>query len=81
MLADDIKQHMERIPFLPFGLRMADGREHPVVTVDHIYFPPNSRLLFVTDDDGITAALPTSYITGLIYREAPSSVENTPPES
>ncbi len=69
MLSEEIRKFLEFTPFQPFVLRMADGHEYPVVTEDHIYFPPNSRQIFVTDDVGLTAALPTSYITGLVYTE------------
>ena len=81
MLAEEIKKFLDSTPFQPFALRMADGREYPVLTLDHIYFPPNSRQIFVTDDEGLTAALPTSYITGLVYTEPSTSANKPPSES
>ena len=48
------------------------GREYPVSTVDHIYFPPNSRRFIVTDDEGVTVSLPTFYLTGFVQLEPPA---------
>src|SRR5438067_1902182 len=36
----DIRKHLELVPFTPFTVRTADGREYPVPTIDHVYLPP-----------------------------------------
>ncbi|HTD88181.1 MAG TPA: hypothetical protein VK850_16520 [Candidatus Binatia bacterium] len=32
----DIRKHLEITPFVPFSVHLADGREYPVPTIDHI---------------------------------------------
>ena len=62
----DIRKHLEISPFQPFALRTADGREYAVPTVDHIYVPPGAKRVVITDDRGITVAIPPLFITGLV---------------
>lgn len=63
----DIRKHLLVTPFEPFAIRMADGREYPVPTVDHVYIPPGaSGRVVVSDDEGITVALPGLLISGLV---------------
>ena len=61
----DIRRHLEVQPFVPFRIRMADGREYPVPTQDHIWFPPGSGRVAVSDGDGYVALLPALLISGL----------------
>ena len=72
----DIRKHLEISPFVPFRIRTADGREYPVPTIDHIYLPPGSSRVVVSDDEGIVAVLPSLLISGLLH--APDSRERTP---
>jgi len=58
----------------PFRIRIADGHEYPVPTVDHIYLPPGSARVVVSDDAGSVAVLPALLISGLLI--APASSEN-----
>ena len=62
----DIRKHLEMVPFTPFTVRTADGREYPVPTIDHVYLPPGSSRVVVSDDQGITVALPALLISGLV---------------
>ena len=62
----DIKKHLENVPFVPFAVRMTDGREYRVPTIDHIYFPPTGGRVVIADDDGYIIALPTLHISGLV---------------
>lgn len=61
----DIERHLEMKPFVPFNIRMADGREYAVPTQDHIWFPPRSGRVAVADDGGYVAWLPALLISGL----------------
>jgi hypothetical protein len=62
----DVKRHLENVPFIPFAVRMTDGREYRVPTIDHIYFPPAGGRVVISDDDGSIIALPALHISGLV---------------
>ena len=64
----DIRDRCAQTPFIPFSIRTSDGREYPVPAVDHIYFPPGGRRLFVSDDKGIVSILTPLRISGLVER-------------
>ena len=76
-----IKKLLETTLFQPFSLRAADGREYSVPTIDHIYLPPGSKLVFVTDDEGVTVSIPLFYITGLVRASSYIMADETPSES
>jgi hypothetical protein len=62
----DIRKHLHVRPFTPFSVRMTDGREHPVPTLDHIYLTPRGNRVVISDDDGIVVVLPALHISGLV---------------
>jgi hypothetical protein len=67
----DIHKHLEKVPFVPFHIRMADGREYPVPTIDHVYLPPAGGSAVVADDEGVVIVLPAVHMSGLVQRVAP----------
>ena len=64
----DIRKHLEITPFVPFSVRLADGREYPVPTIDHIYLPPTGARVVISDDQGIVVVLPALLISGLVHQ-------------
>ena len=62
----DLKKHVQSVPFKPFAIRMTDGREYSVQTIDHIFFPPSGGRVVVEDDDGCIIALPALHMSGLV---------------
>jgi hypothetical protein len=62
----NIKKHLAKIPFIPFAVRMSDGREYRVPTIDHIYLPPTGSYIVVACDDGSFIGLPSLHISGLV---------------
>ncbi|MGA2657624.1 MAG: hypothetical protein ABSH34_08905 [Verrucomicrobiota bacterium] len=66
----DIRKHLEIVPFVPFAIRTADGREYLVPTIGHVYLPPGGARVVVSDDNGITVALPSLLISGLVQGPA-----------
>jgi hypothetical protein len=64
----DIRKRLEEMPFVPFWIRMTDGREYPVPTLDHVYLPPGGTRVVVSDDEGIVALLPALHISGIIQK-------------
>jgi hypothetical protein len=73
----DIRREMEVVPFIPFRICMADGREYAVPTVDHVYLPPPGGRVIVAHDDGTTSVLPALLISGILRQSAP--VNPSPP--
>ena len=65
-MIEELKKHIATTPFVPFAIRMADGREYKVPTRDHIWLPAGTRAVFVVDDDGIGMQLPGMLISGLV---------------
>ena len=63
----DIRKHLEITPFVPFSVRLADGGEYPVPTIDHIYLPPTGGRVVISDDQGIVVVLPGLLISGLVH--------------
>ena len=79
-MIDDIRDHRGATPFQPFALRMADGREYPVPTVDHIWLPPGGRSVLVANDRGGTVSLPVQFVTGFV-QDTPASESDAAPSS
>ena len=66
-MTNDIRKHLQIVPFVPFVVRTADGREYPVPTIDHIYLPPQGGRVVISDNEGIVVVLPGLLISGLVH--------------
>ena len=66
-MIEDIRRRLGLTPFAPFSIRMADGHEYAVPTIDHVWLPPGGRRVVVSDDRGITVVLPVLMISGLVH--------------
>jgi hypothetical protein len=66
-MPSDIRKHLEIVPFVPFAVRTADGREYPVPTIDHIYLPPQGGGVVISDHEGIVVVLPGLFISALVH--------------
>ena len=62
----DIKRHLSAIPFVPFTIRVADGREYWVPTPDHAHVQPAGTRVSIYSDEGFEAVLPPSLISGVV---------------
>jgi hypothetical protein len=62
----DIRERLSITPFRPFRIRLADGHEYPVPTIDHIYLPPGGGRVVVTTDEGIVVVLPATLVSGIL---------------
>ena len=70
----DIRDRLNAVPFLPFVIHTADGREYPVPTGDHAHVYPNGNRVCVYTDDGHEFILPSLLISGIRVSEGqPSS--------
>ncbi len=75
MLAD-IRNRLAAVPFVPFSIRMADGREYPVPTLDHIWLPLGGARVIVTDDEGATIVLSALLISRIVEVKQVESARN-----
>ena len=71
----DIKKHLEAKQFSPFTIHMADGRQIPVPTCDHIALSP-ARVI-VTHDDDTWDVLPGLLMSGLTF-DSPKTQSERP---
>ena len=67
MTAEDIRQAITSVPFLPFKLNIADGRSIPVVGRDFILVSPLGRMVTVYQPDDRIDWLSVPQITGLSF--------------
>jgi outer membrane lipoprotein SlyB len=62
----DVREHLDRVPFVPFVVRTSDGHEYSVPTVDHAFITPSGNRVIVIADDGAVAILGPLHINGVI---------------
>jgi hypothetical protein len=71
----EIRKHLDKTPFQPFSIRIADGHKYPVPTLDHVYLPPGGAWVVVSDDEGVVAVLPAPLISGLVHKPQQATPE------
>ena len=62
-MISDIRDHLEKRPFVPFTINMADGRRIRVATRDHIAIS-QTRTIVMHDNDSYDV-LPSLLMSGL----------------
>jgi hypothetical protein len=62
----DVRERLDRIPFVPFLIRTSDGHEYSVPTVDHAFITPRGNRVIVVADNGATAVLGPLHINSVI---------------
>ena len=62
----DVRERLERVPFVPFLIRTSDGHEYSVPTVDHAFITPRGNRVIVVADNGATAVLGPLHINSVI---------------
>jgi outer membrane lipoprotein SlyB len=62
----DVREHLDRVPFVPFVVRTSDGHEYSVPTVDHVFITPSGNRVIVIADDGAVAILGPVHINALV---------------
>ncbi|HKP93528.1 MAG TPA: hypothetical protein VJS88_06500 [Chthoniobacterales bacterium] len=68
----DVRERLERAPFVPFVVRTSDGHDYSVPAVDHAYITPKGNRVIVIADDGAVAVLGSVHISGIIDQPAPA---------
>jgi hypothetical protein len=76
-----VREAMNRQPFLPFQLRLADGRAMPVPHPDFITISPNNRrvIVFTPPDDAMSILEPLLIVS--VEYPGVSSAGHPGPES
>jgi len=64
-MTNDIRHRLSDVPFIPFRVHTADGREYEVPTPDHAHVYPNGARVSIYTDDGNEFILPALLISGL----------------
>ena len=62
----DIRKYLSIQPFVPFTIRVADGREYRVSTPDHAHVQPTGTRVSIYSDEGFEAVLPPLLISGVV---------------
>jgi hypothetical protein len=62
----DVRERLDRVPFIPFLIRTSDGHEYSVPTVDHVFITPRGIRVIVVADNGATAVLSPLHINRVI---------------
>ena len=62
----DVRQRLEKVPFVPFVIRTSDGREYSVPRVDHAFITPRGNRVVVVADDGATNVLGPLHINAVV---------------
>jgi hypothetical protein len=62
----DVRERLDRVPFVPFLIRTSDGHEYSVPTVDHAFITPRGNRVIVVADNGATAVLGPLHINRVI---------------
>jgi hypothetical protein len=62
----DVRERLDRVPFVPFLIRTSDGHEYSVPTVDHAFITPRGNRIIVVADNGATAVLGPLHINSVI---------------
>ncbi|PYL23351.1 MAG: hypothetical protein DMF44_08250 [Verrucomicrobia bacterium] len=62
----DVRERLDRVPFVPFLIRTSDGDEYSVPTVDRAFITPRGNRVIVVADNGATAVLGPLHINSVI---------------
>ena len=65
---EQIRKAYRAQPFVPFVLRLANGREIPVREREYMLFPPRSPMIAVYDTDDACSIVEAVHVTELEFR-------------
>ena len=68
----DVRERLERTPFIPFVVRTSDGHDYSVPTTDHAFITPKGNRVIVIADNGAVAVLGPIHISGIIDQPTPA---------
>ena len=62
----DVRERLQKVPFVPFVIRTSDGHEYAVPTVDHAFITPRGNRVVVVADNGATNVLGPLHINSIV---------------
>ena len=62
----DVRERLEKVPFVPFVIQTSDGNEYSVPTVDPAKISPRGHRVVVFTDEDATAILGPLHINRII---------------
>jgi hypothetical protein len=65
----DVRDRLERMPFLPFVIRTSDGHEYPVPSRDHAHISPRGNRVVIFLDEGPAVLLGPIHINSIVDQE------------
>ena len=73
MMSETVRAAVQARPFVPFGLRMPDGRLVHVPSPECAFLVPNSRNIVVAQSAGTFNVIDMFLVTDLEYRTMPNT--------
>jgi len=65
MTKEEIKQHLEAHPFVPFKVKIAGGGEFEVPFRDHAHLHPKGRVLTIFIEEGGTEFIDIALVSSI----------------
>ena len=62
----DVRDRLERVPFVPFVIRTSDGHEHPVPSLDHAHISPRGNRVVIFLHAGPAVLLGPIHINSVV---------------
>jgi hypothetical protein len=62
----DVRDRLERVPFVPFVIRTSDGHEYPVAGRDHAHISPRGNRVVIFLDAGPAVLLGPVHINSVV---------------
>ena len=69
----DLRDRLERVPFVPFVIRTSDGHEYPVPSQDHANISPRGNRVVVFLDTGPAVLLGPIHINSIVDHQTDGS--------
>jgi hypothetical protein len=73
MTTEHLRSTLRASPFLPFTIRMADGRTFNVPHPDFVWIPPSSRIAFIHSPDKSYSIVDLLLMTELERSQPPNA--------
>jgi hypothetical protein len=65
----EIRKRLQRVPFIPFLVRMSEDHEYTIPTHDHAFIIPRGNRVIVVDDEGTTNVLGPLHINAIVDQQ------------
>jgi hypothetical protein len=66
----DVRDKLERMPFVPFVIRTSDGHQYPVPTRDHAHISPRGNRVVIFLDAGPAVLLGPIHINSIVDQQS-----------